>query len=272
MVPNYRVFTRVIETNRVGTIPVRGAGYPEGNFAMERLLDEVARNLGLDRAEVRRRNLIPSQGMPYELPMQTRERTPIIYDSGDFPGCQARAVEAIDYDGFAERQARARTEGRYIGIGIANMIKVTGRGPFESGLVRVGRSGRVMIYTGAMAMGQGTKTTLAQICSEQLGVDPADIMVVTADTAGVPHGIGGYGSRQAVTAGNAVHAAAITVRERVLEVASHMLEASSQDLELEAGEVRVRGRAGPVRLVRRYRQGIVRREGLRQTMRLESVA
>ena len=244
MVPNYRVFTRVIETNRVGTIPVRGAGYPEGNFAMERLLDEVARNLGLDRAEVRRRNLIPSQGMPYELPMQTRERTPIIYDSGDFPGCQARAVEAIDYDEFAERQARARAEGRYIGIGIANMIKVTGRGPFESGLVRVGRSGRVMVYTGAMAMGQGTKTTLAQICSEQLGVAPADIMVVTADTAGVPHGIGGYGSRQTVTAGNAVHAAAITVRERVLEVASHMLEASSQDLELEAGEVRVKGAPG----------------------------
>ena len=244
MVPSYRVFTRVIETNRVGTIPVRGAGYPEGNFAMERLLDEVARNLGIDRAEVRRRNLIPSQGMPYELPMQTRERTPIIYDSGDFPGCQARAVEAIDFDGFADRQARARAEGRYIGVGIANMIKVTGRGPFESGLVRVGRSGRVMIYTGAMAMGQGTKTTLAQICSEQLGVAPEDIMVVTADTAGVPHGIGGYGSRQTVTAGNAVHAAAITVRERMLEVASHMLEASGQDLELEAGEVRVRGAPG----------------------------
>ena len=111
VVPSYRVLTRVIETNRVGTIPVRGAGYPEGNFAMERLLDEVARNLGLDRAEVRRRNLIPSQGMPYELPMQTRERTPIIYDSGDFPGCQARAVEAIDFDGFADRQARARPTG-----------------------------------------------------------------------------------------------------------------------------------------------------------------
>lgn len=241
VIPNYRIFTRVIETNRVGTIPVRGAGYPEGNFAMERLLDEIARHLNLDRAEIRRRNLIPAEVMPYELPMKTREATPIIYDSGDFPGCQARAVDAVGYEAFGVRQKRALDEGRYIGIGIANMIKVTGRGPFESGLVRIGRSGRVMVYTGAMAMGQGTKTTLAQICSDHLGVDPADIIVVTADTAGVPHGIGGYGSRQTVTAGNAVHLAAMEVRERVLEVASHMLEASDRDLVLEEGEVRVRG-------------------------------
>jgi len=241
VIPNYRIFTRVIETNRVGAIPVRGAGYPEGNFAMERLLDEIANRLDLDRVEVRRRNLIPSDAMPYELPMKTREQTPIIYDSGDFPGCQARAVDAIGYQAFRAKQSRALDEGRYIGIGIANMIKVTGRGPFESGLVRIGRSGRVMIYTGAMAMGQGTKTTLAQICSHQLGVDPGDITVVTADTAGVPHGIGGYGSRQTVTAGNAVHLAAIEVRERVLEVAAHMLEASDKDLVLEEGEVRVRG-------------------------------
>jgi carbon-monoxide dehydrogenase large subunit len=241
VIPNYRIFTRVIETNRVGAIPVRGAGYPEGNFAMERLLDEIAKRLDLDRVEVRRRNLIPTDAMPYELPMKTREGTPIVYDSGDFPGCQARAVDAIGYEAFRDKQKQALAEGRYIGIGIANMIKVTGRGPFESGLVRIGRSGRVMIYTGAMAMGQGTKTTLAQICSDQLGVDPGDITVVTADTAGVPHGIGGYGSRQTVTAGNAVHLAAIAVRERVLEVAGHMLEASEKDLVLEQGEVRVRG-------------------------------
>ena len=240
-VPNYHIFTRVIETNRVGAIPVRGAGYPEGNFAMERLLDAVAHQLGLDRAEVRRRNLIPGESMPYELPMKTREGTPIIYDSGDFPGCQGKAVDAIGYYQFTDRKAQALREGRYIGVGIANMIKVTGRGPFETGLVRVGRSGQVMIYTGAMAMGQGTRTTLAQICAEHLGVDPGQVRVVTADTAGVPHGIGGYGSRQTVTAGNAVHLAAIEVRQRVLEVASHMLEASAQDLVLDQGQVYVAG-------------------------------
>ena len=244
VLPNYQIFTRVIETNRVGTIPVRGAGYPEGNFVMERLLDEVSRKLGIDRAEVRRRNLIPAEKMPFELPMKTREHTPIIYDSGDFPGCQLRAVEAADYAGFPKRQAKALEAGRYRGIGVANMVKVTGRGPFETALVRVGRSGRVMIYTGAMPMGQGTKTTLCQICAGHLGVAPEDILIVTADTAGVPHGIGGYGSRQAVTAGNAVHLAALEVREKALKVASHMLEASEQDMTIEQGEVRVKGAPG----------------------------
>ncbi|HEY5701230.1 MAG TPA: molybdopterin cofactor-binding domain-containing protein, partial [Gammaproteobacteria bacterium] len=143
-----------------------------------------------------------------------------------------------------ERQAKALEAGRYRGIGVANMTKVTGRGPFESALVRVGRSGRVMIYTSAMAMGQGTKTTLAQICAGHLGVDPEDILIVTADTAGVPHGIGGYGSRQAVNAGNSVHLAALEVREKALKVASHMLEASEEDLTIEEGEVRVKGAAG----------------------------
>ena len=127
-------------------------------------------------------DLIPTEQMPYELPMLTRERTPIIYDSGDFPGCQAKALVAADYAAFGERQAQARAQGRYLGIGIANMVKVTGRGPFETALVRVGRSGRVMIYTGAMAMGQGTKTGLAQICADHLGVDPGEIRVVAGDT------------------------------------------------------------------------------------------
>ena len=122
---------------------------------MERLLDEVARELGLDRAEVRRRNLIPVDQMPYQHPMKTREGTPTIYDSGDFPLCQAKALEAADYTGFAERQAKARAEGRYIGIGIGNMMKVTGRGPFESAVVRVGRSGGIRVFTRGHGHGPG---------------------------------------------------------------------------------------------------------------------
>ena len=165
LLPHYRVDVIVVETNKMGTIPVRGAGYPQGCFAMERLLDAVAHGLGLDRAEVRRRNLVPGDRIPYELPMKTREGTPIIYESGDFPTVQRRAMEAADYAGFPARRAQARTEGRYLGLGIANMTKVTGRGPFETALVRIGRSGQVMVFTGAIAMGQGTKTTLAQICA-----------------------------------------------------------------------------------------------------------
>lgn len=241
VVPNYQIDVIVVETSKVGTIPVRGAGYPEGNFAMERLLDQVAHELDLDRAAVRRNNLIPSAQMPYELPMKTREGTPIIYESGDFPLCQARALEASDYAGFAKRQAKARSEERYLGIGIANMIKVTGRGPFETGLVRVDRSGRVTVYTGAVAMGQGLKTALAQICAGHLGVTAGDITVIAGDTAFVQHGIGGFGSRQTVTSGSSVHLAAAEVREKALKVAAHMLETAEEDLELEQGKIRVKG-------------------------------
>ena len=241
LLPSYRIDVIVAETNKVGTIPVRGAGYPEGTFAMERLLDAVARGLGLDRAEVRRRNLVPGDRIPYELPMKTREGTPIIYESGDFPEVQRRAMEAADYDGFTARQAQARATGRYIGLGIANMTKVTGRGPFETALVRIGRSGRVMLHTGAIAMGQGTRTTLAQICAGHLGIDPEDVTVVAGDTAGVPNGIGGFGSRQTVTAGGSTHVAALELREKAIRAASHQLEAAEEDLELAGGAVRVRG-------------------------------
>ena len=241
LLPNYRVDVTVVATNKVGTIPVRGAGYPEGTFAMERLLDEAARGLGLDRAEIRRRNLVPGDRIPYELPMKTREGTPIVYESGDFPAVQRQAMETAGYSGFAGRQAAARAEGRCIGLGIANMTKVTGRGPFETALVRIGRSGRVMIHTGAAAMGQGTRTTLAQICAGPLGVKPEDITVVAGDTAGVPNGIGGFGSRLTVTAGNSTHAAALEVRDAVVRAAARQLEAAEEDLELADGAVRVRG-------------------------------
>ena len=241
VLPHYRIDVVVVATNKVGTIPVRGAGYPEGAFAMERLLDAAAKGLGLDRAEIRRRNLVPGDRVPYELPMKTREGTPIIYESGDFPAVQHRAMEAADYAGFAARQAQARAEGRHIGLGIANMTKVTGRGPFETALVRIGRSGQVTVHTGAIAMGQGTKTTLAQICAGHLGLDPGDVTVVAGDTAGVPNGIGGFGSRQTVTAGGSTHAAAVEVRAKAIRAAAHQLEAAEEDLELAGGAVRVRG-------------------------------
>ena len=121
------------------------------------------------------------------------------------------------------------------------MTKVTGRGPFETALVRIGRSGQVMVYTGAIAMGQGTKTTLAQICAGHFGIDPEDVTVVAGDTAGVPNGIGGFGSRQTVTAGGSTHAAALEVRAKAIRAAAHQLEAAEEDLELAGGAVRVRG-------------------------------
>jgi carbon-monoxide dehydrogenase large subunit len=241
LLPAYALDVHVVETNKVATMPVRGAGYPEGAFAMERLLDAIARTLGLDRAEVRRRNLIPPQLMPYTTPLKTRAGSAITMDSGDFHHCQQLVLDAVDYVGFPARQAKAREHGRYLGIGLGIGVKGTGRGPFESGIVRIGRSGRISVYTGAMPMGQGIRTALAQICAEQFGVAADAVTVVAGDTAVIPHGQGGFASRQTITAGSAVHMAAVAVREKVLKVAAHLLEAGPQDLELRAGRVEVAG-------------------------------
>jgi aerobic carbon-monoxide dehydrogenase large subunit len=244
MLPAFQVDVRVVETNKVATMPVRGAGYPEGAFAMERLLDRIADELALDRAEVRRRNLVPPEKMPYVTPLKTRAGSPITLDSGDFPAYQRIALETIDYAGFAERQRRARADGRYLGIGVGNGVKGTGRGPFESGIVRIGRSGRISVYTGAMPMGQGIKTALAQICAEQFGVPPDHVAVAAGDTAVIPYGQGGFASRQTITAGSAVHMAAVAVREKALKVAAHLLEVGVDDLELRDGRVEIAGAPG----------------------------
>jgi len=244
VVPAYELRVRVVETNKVATMPVRGAGYPEAAFAMERALDAVARTLKLDRAEVRRRNLVPAEKMPYVTPLKTRAGSPVAYDSGDFPRCLAMALDAIDYAGFAERRDRAQQNGQHLGIGVGAGVKGTGRGPFESGIVRIGRSGRISVYTGAMPMGQGIRTALAQICAEQFAVPVDSVTVVAADTAVIPYGQGGFASRQTVTAGSSVHMAALAVREKLLSVAAHLLETSVEDLELRDGRVEVVGAPG----------------------------
>jgi carbon-monoxide dehydrogenase large subunit len=244
LLPAYELDVRVAETNKVATMPVRGAGYPEGAFAMERLLDRIADELGLARAEVRRRNLVPAEKMPYVSPLKTRAGSPVALDSGDFPACQRMALDAIDFAGFSARQRQARQEGRYLGLGVGNGVKGTGRGPFESGIVRIGRSGRISVYTGAMPMGQGIKTALAQICAEQFGVAPAEVTVAAGDTAVIPYGQGGFASRQTVTAGSAVHLAAAAVREKALKVAAHLLEVSVSDLELRNGRIEIAGAPG----------------------------
>ena len=239
--PNYRLEVSLALTNMVPVTPVRGAGRPQGTFAMERLMDRIAAELGLDRAEVRRRNLIPADAMPYTTEVRTRDGAAMTYDSGDYPACQADALERAGHGGFRARQTAARAAGRHLGIGIANYVEGTGRGPFESAKVRVGPSGRVFIHTGATEQGQGNRTTLAQVCAQALGVSPDDVTVVTGDTGTIPMGLGAFASRQAVTAGSSVHVAASDVRAKAIKVAAHMLEAAEEDLAVEDGRVRVRG-------------------------------
>ena len=228
-------------TNKAPVSSVRGAGYPQAAFAMERMMDRLARTLKLDRAELRRRNLIPAEKMPYLKPLKARSGEQVQYDSGDYPGCQADILRAAGWDDFPRRQAEARAQGRYIGIGLAHGIKGTGRGPFEFGNVRVSPTGRITVSTGAAPMGQGLATALAQICAEAFGVNAHDVTVVAGDTAAAPLGLGGFASRQTVTAGSSVKIAAEAVAAKARKLASHMLEAAEEDLEIVDGEVRVVG-------------------------------
>jgi carbon-monoxide dehydrogenase large subunit len=241
VVPAFQMRMQVAVTNKVPVTPVRGAGQPQGVFAMERLLDRAARDLGIDRAEIRRRNLVPNDRMPYATPMRTRGGMQVVLDSGDYPRCQQMALDAADWTGFAERQHAARAQGRYLGIGVANYVEGTGRGPFEHVSVRIEGSGRIFVATGAAAMGQSTHTMLAQLVAEQLGGDMRNVEVVTGDTAAAPIGIGGSNSRQAVLAGSSAHVAAVRVRDKVLAIAGELLEVAVDDLEIEGREVRVKG-------------------------------
>ncbi len=228
-------------TNLIPSTPTRGAGRPQATFVMERLLDRGAQALGLERHEIRRRNMIGPEEMPYATPVIARDGSVITYDSGDYPACQAMVLTEAGYERFRDRQTAAQAEGRYIGLGLANYVEGTGRGPFESATVRVGQSGKIVIQTGASGQGQGIETSLAQICAGALGVDIADITVSAGDTAAAPLGLGAFASRQAVNAGSSVLRAAETVREKALDAAAHMLEAAKEDLEIRLGQVQVKG-------------------------------
>jgi carbon-monoxide dehydrogenase large subunit len=242
ILPHYKLHVSVVETNKVPTAPVRGAGYPEGCFAMERVLDAIARDLGLDRVEVRRRNLVPADAIPYSTPMRARSTSAIVYDSGDFPACLNLALTSVDAAGFQLRREKAQAQGRLLGFGVAMGLKGTGRGPFESAIVRVGRSGKVSVITGAMAMGQGLKTVLAQIAADQIGVRPEDITVISGDTSAIQLGLGGFASRQTVTAGSSVYLAARAVREKAIAAAALILGIAEEKLGIRDGIVMEHGK------------------------------
>jgi aerobic carbon-monoxide dehydrogenase large subunit len=241
IVPAYFLDVKLAVTNKVPVTPVRGAGQPQAVFAMERLLDRVARELNLDRAEVRRRNLVPAASIPYRTALRTRGGMQVVLDSGDYPACMALALDRAGWSNFPDRKAVARKNGRLIGQGLANYVEGTGRGPFEPVRVRIAENGRIHVASGASAMGQSTRTMLAQIVAEQLGGDIYNISVSTGDTGSIELGLGGFNSRQTVMAGSSAHAAAIKVRKKTLLVASHMLEVGEQALDIVGQWVELRG-------------------------------
>jgi carbon-monoxide dehydrogenase large subunit len=240
-IPSLDLTLHVVHTNATPTSPVRGAGRPYAAFVIERMVDRVARELRIDPAEVRRRNFIRAEQMPYATGAKYRDGSPITYDSGDYVACLEKALDLAEYASFPARQAEARAQGRYLGIGIATYIEDTGVGPFEGALVRVVPSGKIQVVTGAASQGQGHATVLSQICADVLGVDMSKIVVEAADTGKFPLGIGTIGSRIAVTAGSSVFEAAQSVRQKALKFAANALEASEQDLVINDGVIHVVG-------------------------------
>jgi carbon-monoxide dehydrogenase large subunit len=239
-IPNYRVDAACVVTNKTPAGTYRGPGRFEANFVRERLVDVAARAVGVDPAEIRRRHFIPAEAMPYEVGTSTLERK-VVYDSGDFPRLFDRALERFGYAALREEQARARAEGRYLGIGIAYVVEKSGLGPWESARVTVDPSGSVTVVSGVPSVGQGVETIFAQICADVLNVRYEDVTVRYGDTDQLPDGFGAFASRGTVMGGNAVVQAAERVREKVLAVAAHELEVHPRDLELRDGRVYVKG-------------------------------
>jgi carbon-monoxide dehydrogenase large subunit len=242
VVPNYDSEFTAVFTNKPIVTPVRGAGRQHGVFVMERLLDFAARDLGLDRVEIRRRNLIPPDAFPYDHEILFQDFRPLVYDSGNYPAALAKAVELIGYERFIkEEQPQHRRAGRHIGLGVVSYIEGTGIGPYEGARVTVEPSGVVRVATGVGTQGQGHFTTFAQLVAEQLGVDVDQVRVVTGDTREFNWGTGTFASRGAVVAGNACHAAALKVRDKIIALAARLLEVPPDSITLEGGRALVRG-------------------------------
>lgn len=244
-IPSYDSRFTAVFTHKTTVTPYRGAGRQHGVFVIERLLDIAARELGLDRAEIRRRNFIAPGAFPYDQQIIYQDFSRLSYDSGDYAPMLERLQAMIGYDAFlADEQPRLRAAGRRVGLGLVFYVEGTGIGPYEGARVQVQASGRVSLVTGIGTQGQGHFTSFAQLVADQLGVPVDRVDVVTGDTDQFYWGAGTFASRGAVVAGNAVHQAATAVRAKILKVASEAFECAERDLVIEDGRVSIAGVPG----------------------------
>src|SRR5213596_1656002 len=248
-IPAFDVEVRGAYTNTTPVDAYRGAGRPEATFAMERIIDRLADEIGMDPAEVRRKNFIPPDAFPFNT------ISGITYDSGEYEPALDRALAMADYKGFPKRRAEAKSRGNYRGIGISSYVEICGLAPskansalgvgwggYESARIRVHPTGAVQVFTGTSPHGQGHETSWAQIAADAIGVTPDDIEVRHGDTFESPGmGVGTFGSRSLAVGGIAVHKAAEKVREKVVQIGAHLLEASPADVVVEGGKVFVKG-------------------------------
>jgi CO/xanthine dehydrogenase Mo-binding subunit len=237
----YRVEFTSLYTNTVIVTPYRGAGRPQGCFVMERTMDAIAADLGLDRTVVRERNFIRPDEMPFDQGLVFQDGRQLMYDSGDFPATLSKLKKLVGWDDFTAFREEARADGRRVGIGLACYVEGTGVGPYEGGHVRVETDGTVVVSTGLTTQGQGHQTMLAQIVADELGVPFEQVRVTTGDTRRFKYAVGTFASRTAVMSGSAVALTARKVRAKALRVAAEALEAAPEDLEITDGRVRVAG-------------------------------
>ncbi len=236
-IPNFHLEAKAVYSNKVPIGQLRGAGRPQAVFVTERMVDIAAAKLGIDRVEIRLKNLIQPGELPYTPGLVYRDGSLMTYDSGDYPRCLRRALSLSGHAGFRTEQEKGREEGHFLGLGMSCFVEASGLGPLEGASVRVERSGRVALAVGSPPQGQGHETTLAQICADELGIGVESIDVTLGDTERLSYGTGTFASRTAVVGGNAVSLAARAVREKALRAASKTLELPVGDLELSDGKV-----------------------------------
>jgi len=231
-IPSVEVTFDSIYTNRVPVTPYRGAGQPQAVFVIERVMDLIARETGRDRAAVRSTNLVQPTDMPYDVGLPNyRGSGNVIYDSGDYPGVLRHALEMSDYERLSKECARAREDGRLLGVGIACYVELTGVGPFEGATVRADAAGRITVFTGVPSQGQGLETTLAQVAAGELGVTPEEVAIVGGDTLGINQGIGTFASRAAVVGGSAVALAARQLHAKAMRLAAQALGVAEDEIQ-----------------------------------------
>ena len=204
----------VLYTNKVPVSPYCGAGRPHAVFVMERIMDGIALELHLDRTEVRSRNFIQPDEFPWDVGLVYQDGGPTKYDSGSYQVGLDKLKALLDYEQFPARQAEARAEGRYLGLGIGYYVEGTAIGPYEGATIRVESDGRIYAATGVTSQGQAHATTFAQIVADQLGVRPEDVLLTEGDLQAFTWGVGTFASRAATVAGSAMYLAAVKVREK----------------------------------------------------------
>ncbi len=244
-IPSFQAEAHFRLTNKTPAATYRAPGRYEGSFVRERLMDAVAEKLGIDRIEIRRRNLVSKDEMPYARPLTTLG-TEVVLDSGDYELLLDKAMARFGWDEAAKATQLRRADGEYVGIGLGYFVEKTGLGPTDSAHVSVDSSGAIEIVTGGASLGQGFETVMAQICAEALGVDYANISVIHGQTDRITKGIGAHASRATVMTGSAVHIAALNVRTKLLEAAAVLMQTKSAALDIVDGQIiSIENAAGP---------------------------